>query len=258
MENKINLLLPLINEYYLFLKNNSIYDERNFDYIFNFLNIFDIPINYINSFKFDENLPINGVYLKDKRQIILNLKKLIIAEKYKIINREILIIEYFILLFHEIIHVLQNIYCDNYNDNKSQILKTSFNLKKEFPQYIHKYHELYPDEVNSNFRSNLLVYSYLLQYKNTSEITIWEEKNLIQNISRSIITNSYIINSQIKYLYKIIINMAYEEKIYDFTQNDCVSFGVTKNDITLKNIIDSYQTQILCFDINNVERRLIK
>lgn len=52
--------------------------------------------------------------------------------------------------------------------------------------------------------------------------------------------------------------MAYEEKIYDFTQNDCVSFGVTKNDITLKNIIDSYQTQILCFDINNVERRLIK
>ena len=57
------------------------------------------------------------------------------------------------------------------------------------------------------------------------------------------------INSQLKYLYKHLLNVDYEEKFDSFNQNEKIIYGVTKSDLTMEKIFESYRTQKLCLDI---------
>ena len=111
-----------------------------------------------------------------------------------------------------------------------------------------------PEEVNANLISSFLIYQLSSQELNICCKHI-SEKIFIYFLSLGLFDEENNINSQLKYLFKVLLNKEYFEYFPNLNEIDKVIYGLTKQSQTMEFIKTSYQTQKLCFDIN-FERRL--
>ena len=156
------------------------------------------------------------------------------------------IVEYLTLLLHEIIHCIQQEYIRNNSNFKKDILFSSEMFRFYSCNDI-KLQPLFPDEINANLLSVLFI-NQLIKLLEKENLSRYCEKQLIYYLTLGLINNESI-NSQLKYLYKHLLNVDYEEKFDSFNQNEKIIYGVTKSDLTMEKIFESYRTQKLCLDI---------
>ena len=237
-------------EYYSYLMHNEIETDNSIDFVFSITDDLQIPHKYLKTFCFDYSLKSNGIYIPEEKKII-NTNKINACYKLNFYSREKMILSYFNLLLHELTHVYQKNYKDNYDDDKSTILQLSEKLKFLSNNDYYLY-SLFPDEVNANITSSSYLYTF--GKNNNLEELKFLEKSLIYFLTLGIINSDNIINSQLKYLYKLILDTEYEENFNSLNDIETVSFGVTKSNSTMKKLIKSYQTQEMCFDIDNIRR----
>ncbi len=250
--NGSNELYGILKKYYHYLINNHIYSEKSLDYIFEIIDLFEIEKRYFELFSFDENLKSNGVFLPNKKSIILNIKDLLLAKNIDAINIDTFIIEYFILLLHEINHLMQYKYMNELNDNISNIMRESAILRRNVSN-IRNYHDMFPDEIDSHIRSSNIVNSFINNYCELIKNSNISEKRLIYFISLGIINDKEIINSQFDYIHKLLLGNSYNKSYNELPELLHIYYGLEKKNTTMNKIISSYQTQKLCLDIN--ERR---
>lgn len=239
-------LKKILIDYCNFLTLNKTSDLKSIDYIFSIIDHFDISNKFLETICFDSNISVNGLYIPDDKKIILNTAKLEAAYKLHFISHKQMVVDYFSLLLHEINHVLQFRYRHEITDEISRILGLSEILKDCSRGDLKKYHDLFPDEVDSNIRSAKVVYE--LGDDSISEI------NLVNYLMLSVMYKNTIIKSQIHFLYHFILNVNFNET---FKNANRIFYGLPKDDEVMESIINSYQTQCLCIDIDN-ERRLRK
>ena len=94
---------------------------------------------------------------------------------------------------------------------------------------------------------------FLYNLRNNDKLidsTLYLEKQLIYYLTLGIFHNGKIINSQLKYLYNLLLNKDFDEKCESLTEMNRLCLGLTKSEVVMNNLINSYQTQHLCFDIN--------
>lgn len=248
--DKIRLILK---EYFNFLSNYSISNKKSLDYVLNIFEASDLTNNYLNTIFFNSTLESNGIYDYYNKKIELNPYYLEGSFKLGYISKEEMILDYFILLMHEIIHVYQKMYIENFNTDKSRVLKLSNELKMNLQNKIN-FQRLLPEEVNANLISSFLIYQLSSQELNICCKHI-SEKIFIYFLSLGLFDEENNINSQLKYLFKVLLNKEYFEYFPNLNEIDKVIYGLTKQSQTMEFIKTSYQTQKLCFDIN-FERRL--
>ena len=239
-------LKKVLMDYYNFLTLNKTSDPKSIDYIFSIIDHFDINDKFLKTICFDSNISANGVYIPGDKKIILNTAKLEAACKLHFISHEQMIVDYLSLLLHEINHVLQFRYRYETTDEISRILDLSEFLKDCSHDNLKEYHNLFPDEIDSNIRSAKIIYE--LSGDTISEI------NLVNYLMLSVMYRNIIIKSQIHFLYYFILNTDFNEI---FENINGIFYGLPKNNEVMESIISSYQTQCLCIDIDN-ERRLKK
>ena len=153
--------------------------------------------------------------------------------------------DYFCLLLHEINHILQIRYRNNINDDVTKIMNMSEYLKKISINEKNKLHEFFPDEIDSNIRSSKIVYE---TFKDEES-----EKALVYFLTSSLFYENKSVNSQINFLYQQLLNSTFD----DTYLINSVYYGLNKSVVVIKSMLDSYQTQKLCVDIEG-ERRLKK
>lgn len=250
---KNDKIFELLTSYYMFLLKSDIYSDKSIDYVFDLADLLNVSNKYFENFIFDENTFPNGAYIRESRTILINLKKLMIAKDLKLIDTETLIIEYLITLLHEFNHAAQHEYCYNNDDEISSILFESFKLKKNSSFNVKSiFHNLYPDEFDSNLRSNLMIYNLLKKIRVNDKLLL-QEKNLVRFLCSGVINDDFVINSHLKFLNKILLNRDYKEKFSELNEIQRIYYGVTKGENTMKKIIKSYHIHRMCIDIN--ERR---
>lgn len=236
-------LQELLCYYRNFLVTNKISSLKSIDFIFGILDLYQIENDYLRKVTFDDNLKCKGVYIPEYQQIILNTSLIEAAYKLNFINFNQLIIDYFCLLLHEINHILQIRYRNSMNDAVTEILNISEYLKRISIRDKNKLHEFFPDEIDSNIRSSKIVYE---TFKDEES-----EKNLIYFLTSSLFYENTIVNSQINFLYQQLLNSTFDN---NYSINS-IYYGLNKSVEVIKAILDSYQTQKLCVDIEG-ERRL--
>ena len=101
----------------------------------------------------------------------------------------------------------------------------------------------FSDEIDSNIRSSKIVYE---TFKDGES-----EKNLVYFLTSSLFYENTIVNSQINFLYQQLLNSTFDN---NYSINS-IYYGLNKSVEVIKSILDSYQTQKLCVDIEG-ERRL--
>ena len=119
-------LNQILLEYYEYLiKTNSFFSRKSFDYIYSIVECLNIARSLLNKVVFNDNNLVNGIYLYDSKKICINISKF-----QEFLKKEKLIIEYFLILFHELNHVLQRkkiIMCPDLNT--SEIIRLSDTLR---------------------------------------------------------------------------------------------------------------------------------
>ena len=242
-----NELNNIFKDYYLFLLDNDFDSKRSFEFIFNILDYLTISSKYLQTITFDSNINSFGMFIPNKKTIIINFSKLKGCYYLNFIDKKELILSYLNLIIHEITHVYQKFYKDNFCDDFSEVLRISecFRLmsKDDFKLYY-----FFPDEIHANLNSSVYLYN-LEKNNNLSNKLNYLEKRLIYYMTLGIIRNNQIINSQLKYLYKELLGIGFEEKFDSLKEIDCLYLGLTKSNQCLKKILKSYETQKLCFDI---------
>lgn len=255
-----NNLNEILKSYYLYLLYNDIKAKNNVDYINYILENFNLQ-KYVHNFSIENNLNSNGRFVPNINSIFINqnyLRKLEIAQSLNFLNKEQIILEYFTLLFHEINHALQyKTMMELERSLITEILHISLFLKSVSNYNEFLFHNLFPDEINSNINSSLLVYSFVKNNLNLNLDINNAEKNLIYYLSLGYINTEGVTFpcSQIKFLYSVLCNKDFCEDFYGLNDNEKIFYGFSKNAEFNKKIIKSYQTQKLCFDIN--ERKKI-
>ena len=243
--NKNIILKQALKEYYIYLLNNEIYSNKSIDYVFEIIDSLNIEIKYLNNFTLDNNLKTDGVYLPNQKSIILNINPLLVSYHLKQLTKEQLILEYFTLLFHEINHTLQYKYQQEIKDDISNILNESNYLKTISLEKRRYLHDLFPDEIDSHLTSISFLYNFFQTNKELN-INIKDiEPRIIYFLTLGIINKNIIINSQLNYLYKYLLNISYNKKYDNLSELDHIYYGLTKNTETMNNIIRSYKTKKL-------------
>lgn len=233
----------ILTAYRSFLATNNINSLNSLDYIFEIINYYEISKKYLEKFEFNDSLKCNGVYIPEQRKIILNTSMLEGAHKLHFISFDQMIIDFFSLLLHEINHLLQFRYRDLVDDDIALVLNISEFLKQQSFTRKKEFHDLFPDEIDSNIRSSKLIYE--------TEKSDIAEKNLVFYLTLSTFYKNRIVNSQIDYLYSQLFNTSFDESIHDINS---VYYGLEKERDLFQAIIDSYQTHELCVDIDGGRR----
>lgn len=230
---------------YEHLKSNDLNSKKTMNFIFEIIKFYEISEKYFNRLEFDNNLKCKGVYLPEDRKIIFNISMLDAAYKLNFISLEQLAVDFYTLILHEINHLLQFRYKNLTFDNITKVLNISELLKC----YLHKakeLHDLFPDEIDSNLRPSKVVYDII-----GNDLS---EQNLIYFLKLSMVYKNIIINSPLEYLHKYLLNEGFDKK---FENINSIYYGLRKNQDLFNAMMDSYQTQKLCVDIDK-ERRLEK
>ena len=153
-----NGLKTIFLDYYLYLRYSDFESDKSFDYIFCILDLLEINLTYLKHISFSNSINSQGVYIPEKKSIILNPSTIKACNSLGYINRKEMILSYFNLLIHEITHVLQRIYKDNYYNDISKILKISDDLKF-LSNNGYDLHSLFPDEMNANINASVFLYN---------------------------------------------------------------------------------------------------
>lgn len=239
-------LNDVFKEYFTFVENSGFEQAITEKYSNKIINIFNISPSILNKIRIENNIQTRGVYLKDAKEIVLNVNYIIACLKMNFIDKSIATVEYLTLLLHEIIHCIQQEYIRNNSNFKKDILFSSEMFRFYSCNDI-KLQPLFPDEINANLLSVLFI-NQLIKLLEKENLSRYCEKQLIYYLTLGLINNESI-NSQLKYLYKHLLNVDYEEKFDSFNQNEKIIYGVTKSDLTMEKIFESYRTQKLCLDI---------
>lgn len=249
--NNNKKILELFRKYYNFNLKSDFENIKHFDYIFEIIETLEIPSTSLRKVSFDASSKIKGMYLSDEKKIVINPYYIEGCYKLGYINNQKKILEYFVILTHELIHAYQDFYKNNFMTDKSLILKIS----EIMHSYIAKEDYIYlPEEVNANVLSSLFAYSVSKEIDGFNEIE-FAKRIIIYFLSLGLYRKKSIINSQFNYLYYKLNKENFDEKILQFSDEESIYYGLRKSSETLDKILTSYQTQNLCFDINK-ERRL--
>lgn len=244
-----NILLS----YYLYLKQNNFSSKKSIEYIHYILENLDIK-KYANKIIFEKQLLANGFFDPNHCSITINenyLKKMQLAYNMNFLKKEIIIIEFLTLLFHEIKHILQfKTKTETSNITINDILNISSYLKQIANKREKYFHNLFPDEIDANISSGLFIYNFANQNKELELDLENAEKNLIYYLTLEYITNGEILPcSQIKFLYHKLLNQEFLEEQYNLKDFENIFYGFTKTEEQNKKLLKSYQTQKLCLDI---------
>lgn len=141
----------ILREYYKYLLNNDLYNQDNNKYIFKLIK--ELYLNdYIKYYSILSNTL--GKYSQEEKQISINVASF---SKYP---KQESIINYLIILLHEINHALQQKDLIEYN-NKNILLFRELKSKLNY----FKYHNYFPLEIDSILYSNYLIYIFSLLNK---------------------------------------------------------------------------------------------
>ncbi len=228
--------------------NQDIESSKSFDFIFNTLDSLNIPLEYLKKVTFDNASKSKSIYMYEERKIILNLSEIKACAYFGFINKQEMVLSFFNLLMHEIAHVIQKIYKENCNDDISGILKTAENLKFLSNNDYNLYY-LFSDEIHANINAASFLYNFGKKNKLTDNYN-YLEKSFVYYLTLGVISENIIINSQLKYLYNLLLGIDFQENYESLNEKDCIYLGLTKSKISMDSIIKSYQTQKLCIDID--------
>lgn len=246
--NYNNELETILLEYYTYLMNNCFDSDKSFDYIFSILELLEINPTYLKTISFDNSIKTQGIYIPEEKTIILNTSTIKACNSLGYINRQEMILSYFNLLFHEITHVFQKIYKENYYNDISKVLGISDNLKF-LSNNGYDLYSLFPDEINANINASVILYNLGINNELIGNYK-YLEKSLIYYLTLGLFHNKQIINSQLKYLHKLLLDIDFDEDFNFIDENDHLYLGLTKSEYIMNCLLNSYQTQNLCFDIN--------
>lgn len=240
-------LNKLFSDYYLYLMEHDIESKNSVDYIFYVLDYLNISSKYLKTFIFDNSITSNGIYIPEDKTIKMNISKIKGCLYLNYIDRNEYVLSYLNTLIHEITHVYQKLYKDNYKDDISNILRISEELKF-LSNNDYNLYALFPDEIHSNFNSSIFLYN-LEKENHISGKLDYLERSIIYYITTGMMLNGKIINSQLKYLYKLLLGIEYNEEFDSLDRIDRLYLGITKNKQDINDILKSYQTHKLCLNI---------
>lgn len=246
----------LLNEYYRFLNIKNICSNKITDYLYYIAEILRLK-KYVSTINCDFTLPCTGAYDHINKRILLNISDILMAYKINALNFEQVIVEYFTLIFHEFNHALQcKVMSEHENSNISDVLKLSKQLKEIAGDKRKYFHDLFPDEIDSNIKSGLIVSEFFLN-NNTLYIDYSNlESNLIYYLSLGYINNGVMLPvSQISFLYSNLLKEKIDEEKYKLKEFECLLYGFKKEKKLNNMLLKSYQTQRLCFDIYMEEKK---
>lgn len=251
-----NSINDLLNDYYKFLNIKNICSNKSIEYLHYIVKILGLE-NYVASIDYDFNLPCNGIYDQVNKRILLNINELLLSYKIKALNFEQIIVEYLTLIFHEFNHALQNkVMFERENSCISDVLKLSKYLKEIAGNKRKYYHDLFPDEIDSNIKSGLIVNEFFLNNRDLFINHVNLERNLIYYLSLGYINNGIMLPvSQISFLCSNLLKEKIEEEKYKLKDFECLLYGFKKSKFLNDKLLKSYQTQRMCFDIYMEEKK---
>lgn len=173
----------ILREYYKYLLNNDLYNQDNNKYIFKLIK--ELYLNdYIKYYSILSNTL--GKYSIEDKQISINVASF---SKYP---KQESIINYLIILLHEINHALQQKDLIEYNNKKILLFRE---LKSKLNYY--KYHDYFPLEIDSILYSNYLIYIFSLLNKDLNINNELLLNKLISVIKETHTYNEIIVSSPI-------------------------------------------------------------
>lgn len=239
-------LNQILIEYYEYLiKTNNFFSRKSFDYIYSIVEYLNIERSLLNKVVFNDNNLVNGIYLYDSKKICININKF-----QEFLKKEKLIIEYFLILFHELNHVLQRkriIMCPDLNT--SEIIRLSDTLRSSIDI---SFYNFLPDEIHSNLLSSTLIYQFL-QENDNKYLHLMEKIILSYLVCDRIKNNKIIINSTFNYLYQSIFKKEYDETNLKLSDYETIVYGFEKS----KTIIDELELSYKEQEITNKIKKII-
>lgn len=195
----------ILREYYKYLLNNDLYNQDNNKYIFKLIK--ELYLNdYIKYYSILSNTL--GKYSQEDKQISINVAS------FSNYPKQESIINYLIILLHEINHALQQKDLIEYN-NKNILLFRELKSKLNY----FKYHDYFPLEIDSILYSNYLIYIFSLLNKDL-------------NINNELLLNKLITVIKETHTYEGII---VSSPISIITQENNINFNI-ENLTTLESI----------------------
>ena len=186
-----NNLNELVLDYFNYLKNNlDLSNKKNIDYIFNIIEMLDIKDN-INKIMIGSNVGCNGYFNNQNKELVINFNELVQYNKMGILKTNILLIEYFTVLFHELYHALQYKYLENNTSLLISKMKRLSILFKKTPNIDNQFHDLIPDEREASIESAKLVYKIF-----SNDLTDISKKEVEENLIFYLINGYAMINNK--------------------------------------------------------------
>lgn len=186
-----NNLNELVLDYFNYLKNNlDLSNKKNIDYIFNIIEMLDIKDN-INKIIISSNVGCNGYFNNQNKELVIDFNELVQYNKMGILKTNILLIEYFTVLFHELYHALQYKYLENNTSLLISKMKRLSILFKNTPNIDNQFHDLIPDEREASIESAKLVYNIF-----SNNLTDISKKEVEENLIFYLINGYAMINNK--------------------------------------------------------------
>ena len=150
----------------------------------------DIKDN-INKIMIGSNVGCNGYFNNQNKELVINFNELVQYNKMGILKTNILLIEYFTVLFHELYHALQYKYLENNTSLLISKMKRLSILFKKTPNIDNQFHDLIPDEREASIESAKLVYKIF-----SNDLTDISKKEVEENLIFYLINGYAMINNK--------------------------------------------------------------
>lgn len=187
-------LNELLLKYWKILKFGENNDVINSLYlIYEIISALDL-VDEVKDISFGNDISyVGGYYNFEEKKLVLDIQKLLQVKYLSLITNENFAIEYLTILFHEIFHVIQYQYMNNYNDYLISVMKRlSINIKQNHALNL-QLHDLIPDEREASIESAKLIYDFAQQNKFISI----EECNEAADNLRFYLTSGYLYRNKI-------------------------------------------------------------
>lgn len=232
----------ILLDYFNYLKENDVYSDKSFDYVFDIVDFLNIEKKYFAEMVFDEQLKSEGVFLPQEKKIKLNLKNILMLKKLKYLSVEEYILEYYTLLLHELNHLFHYRNKRESCDDVATLLRNCDIIRLKAGQKYRDFSKFFPDEIDSYLKSSKLVDKFveynMIKDNNSSK------NRLVYYLTFNIFNGNEIINSQYDYLKYILFNEHCTNYHFsDEIQN--VYYGLAKKDETINSLLDTYRSQEL-------------
>lgn len=242
-------------EYYNYLLNNNPFNRESLDYLYAIVDILGLINKYVEKIEFIDLKMGNGSYIPENKYIGLCLEE----EYYKINNlndKKKFILDYLFIIFHEINHAIQEKNREEYrNTLDGEIMFLAKILKYKSTSKIIKYHDLYPDESDSNISSISLLYNFFNNNKLLNKDSI-HYKNIINKVLLSgSENNKYYQNNKISIIYYLLYKKDFYLELFpNLTNKQLFTYGFNLKEDLVYNINQSIKNN----ELNEQTKLLLK